>query len=347
MYSCHCQTLKGEEKDSPPLSLAINQGHLECVRLFLGDPHVEVNQTSSDEGFTPLNLAVQLGFTEGVKLLVEDVRTDVNLGTREEGFTPLFMAVFEGRIDCFDVLLHDTRTNVNQASKDIGCLTTPLFFAAGLGNSLMLQKLLGHPHIDVHQPSTVEKSFPLIVASRAGHIECVKPLLFFNYLDIRLNCQNVSGLTPLIASAMKGHADVVELLLQMNNLSCLVDISDDWRRMVITCLLCNTIVSTKLSMLLWKNIFSYLQPRLNVNQTLCNKTSTFVYPPGTFVYPPGASALWMAAANGHEDCVEHLLKEADVDINQTDASGWSPVQMAQFFGHSKCVLLFEQQKARF
>lgn len=53
-------------------------------------------------------------------------------------------------------------------------------------------------------------------------------------------------------------------------------------------------------------------------------------PPGLNVdaaYQNGCTALWLAAANGHRDCVR-LLAEAGADIDKPASNGVTPVRDA-------------------
>ena len=101
-----------------------------------------------------------------------------------------------------------------------------------------------------------------------------------------------------------------------------------------------------LPVLMWKFIFSFLRPRTHVNQAVVTEGLSEL---GVrFELVPGATAVWLAAAEGHTATVERLLACVDVRIDQPDAAaGRTPRMIAEENGHTECVaLLVEKEKSR-
>lgn len=56
----------------------------------------------------------------------------------------------------------------------------------------------------------------------------------------------------------------------------------------------------------------------------------------------GRTALHLAAAEGHEECVTFLVKQCNVDIQARDRWGKTPLDEAIMFGHGKIVQILEE-----
>ncbi len=131
---------------SYPLSLAAKNGHVECVKLLLAVPGIDVNLGS------PLELAAENGHAECVKLLLAALGIDVN---RE----------FHPTVRCLpDLPSLDDYEQYGRTYFD------PLSLAAKNGHVECVKLLLAVPGIDVNLGS------PLKLAAKNGHEECVKLL---------------------------------------------------------------------------------------------------------------------------------------------------------------------------
>ena len=79
-----------------------------------------------------------------------------------------------------------------------------------------------------------------------------------------------------------------------------------WRGIVLTSLLCNTVLALFLPLFVWKFILSFLRPRTDVNarRVVVEGLSVMEEDIGLV---PGATALWLAAAKGHTEYIDQLL----------------------------------------
>lgn len=86
-----------------PLMVAVQHGHVECVRTLLATG-VNVNRTKPASA-SPLHMAAKGNYPEVAQLLVENATVNCN-AIDQRGCTPLLVAAIEGHVEVLDVLLH-------------------------------------------------------------------------------------------------------------------------------------------------------------------------------------------------------------------------------------------------
>ena len=84
-------------------------------------------------------------------------------------------------------------------------------------------------------------------------------------------------------------------------------------------------------------ILSFLRPRTDVNARVVIEGLSEEGRNDGLV--PGATALWLAAAMGHSECVEQLLDCVDIAPHLPAADGRTPLMVAEGEGHDLCVAL--------
>ena len=77
----------------------IIEGNLECVRLWLDSPDIDVNDEVTENKETPLFVACEHGRIEIVRILLEKEGIDVNLGSKRVRISPLWVACSRGHIE--------------------------------------------------------------------------------------------------------------------------------------------------------------------------------------------------------------------------------------------------------
>eukprot|EP00501_MAST-03F_sp_TOSAG23-6_P000744 GSMAST32.ASY1.ANO1.772.1 assembled CDS len=193
----------------PPLWVASQNGHVEVVRLLIGNG--ETPLFAKRTGETPLYVASQNGHENIVQLLIDngvDARKALTSGPAI-GNTPLYISSETGHVGVVKILLRNGAV-VDQAVPENG--SAPLYIASQKGHEGVVAKLID-AGADVNKAN--DKGItPLNVALQQGHAN-VAQLLLDNGADIRkaLKSGPSSGVTTLYIAAQFGHTRVVRLLI--------------------------------------------------------------------------------------------------------------------------------------
>ncbi|KAK1337839.1 hypothetical protein QTO34_002475 [Cnephaeus nilssonii] len=183
-------------------------------------------------------------------------------------------------------------------------LANAAFWAARRGNLALLRLLLNSGRVDVDCRDRGGTSL-LMVASYAGHIDCVRELVL---QGADINLQRESGTTALFFAAQQGHNDVVRFLFEFgastefrtkDGGTALLAASQYGHRQVVDTL---------------------LKHGANVHDQLYD----------------GATALFLAAQGGYLD-VTRLLLSSGARVNQPRQDGTAPLWIASQMGHSEVV----------
>lgn len=154
------------------MEYAAANGHTTLLRSYLLLPGTNVNKAETLWGQTPLYGAVINGHMECVKLLLAAPAIEVNRADYS-GCTPLYRAAQFDSPDCVELLLSARGIDENAADDDG---RTPLMMAAENGCAECVKLLLAAPGIDVNRKDT-RGATALQKAADNGHAECVKLLL--------------------------------------------------------------------------------------------------------------------------------------------------------------------------
>ena len=193
------------------------------MQLLLADPRTAMNQACTDDGTTPLHIAVYQGHLICVRLFLADPRTDVN-NTRFDGASPLLVAALNGHSEIVELLLmDDVPTLIDQFFTWRGLVTSSLLCNAAFSSRLpvFLWKFIFsflRPRTNVNQvivteglsAGLVRGSSALWLASSKGHTACVEHLLAHRDTDVFQ--PDAAGRTPLQMAQEGGHAACVALL---------------------------------------------------------------------------------------------------------------------------------------
>eukprot|EP00090_Calanus_glacialis_P016207 TRINITY_DN25430_c0_g1_i1.p1 TRINITY_DN25430_c0_g1~~TRINITY_DN25430_c0_g1_i1.p1 ORF type:complete len:422 (-),score=115.12 TRINITY_DN25430_c0_g1_i1:289-1554(-) len=240
------------------------------------------------DGTTPLMLAAGNGRVEVVSLLLEE-GADPNI-RKNTGVTAIFLASVGGYLDIVSTLVK-AGADADPQSQEGG---TPLMAAAQAGHMDVVEKLLlsGADH----NACMWDGANTLFLAGQNGHARIVMHLLAIPGMHV--NQQRRDGATPLWIAAQMGHEDCVRLMLRGG---ADVDLAraDGATPLFKACHKGHEEVV--------KEILRF-KPRLDTLQN-------------------GSTCLHAAALSGHASLILHLL-DAGADPNTTNASGFSPLDVA-------------------
>lgn len=147
---------------NPILLLAVYENDIECVRLLLNIPNLNVNITSSiDSGLTSLMIACDKNHIEIVKLFLALADTNINARSRRGNVAVMF-AMNKGYDECARLLLESDKIDTNVVNQDGEAIIT---LCAGKSSEETIKVLLSKPGLQVNIQNQ-NGSTALIIASK-------------------------------------------------------------------------------------------------------------------------------------------------------------------------------------
>ncbi len=301
-----------------------DEGYYECVQLLI-DAGADVNKLN-DDGNTPLacrhfsslrnpQISISKALIDaGANVNHEDsygstilhevarynpelLQSAINAGgdinkEDKEGYTPLHSAVEYGKPQCV-LVLTDAGADVNKVDKKG---TTPLCLAVGKGHPKCARQLIA-AGADVNK-ANAEGETPLTIAVDNDHTECMKLLL--NAPGIDVNKGYTNGETLLHRAAQCGSTECVKLLLASGaDVNC-----------------ANT------------NGLTPLHWAAKYGSTECIKLLLASGADVNCANKYGETPLHRAAHWARTECVRLLLTTPGIDVNKSDQSGRTPLNVA-------------------
>jgi len=200
------------------LQLAAHCNHLAPAELFLiqeeqGIADFHTNKKDMSD-WSPLHIAVENNHINMIKLLCKYSKTNINAQLNSDGITPLFMAANEGHLECARYLL-SKKANINTPSTNNH---TPLFIAANRGHVDMVELLITeNAIIDVPGKDNITPLFTAILLPKEND-NCHKQIRITKMLleaGADPNIQNQKMLlTPLILATDLHNHTIAKLLLK-------------------------------------------------------------------------------------------------------------------------------------
>jgi ankyrin repeat protein len=191
---------RGVYKESTPLHLASDKGHLEVVRVLL--EHGADVEAQNEDKLTPLHRASRSGRGQVVRTLLEQ-GADAAAFDRNR-MTPLHWASFGGYLEVARILLERSK---DAAARDKNGWT-PLHWAAFEGRVEIVRILLKRG-VDATVRDKAGRT-PLHRSSSEGHLQVTRVLL---EQGVDTTAQDMDGRTVLHRASIGGHVKIVRFLL--------------------------------------------------------------------------------------------------------------------------------------
>lgn len=278
-----------------------------------------------------LHMAAAAGQADCLRVLLQQPWLSVN-GIDAEERSVIYRAVDGGSAECVRLLMDcpEVRTGVWWWYR-----SCPIERAVEMGRPDLIEILLTGPEIVVHA------DFALTTAIESGQVECVRVLLAKGALE-DCNTPDVGGDTPLLLAARHGRAEILRMLLQQPGQLLHVR-SQDGRTALMEAVKGRH--ADCVSVLLQAGAQTGIDDRLPFSRD-------FILTPTVVrgLLPAGAdwlqrrnaqgdTLLHLVARQGQAESLRYLLALPGCDVNVTDATGKSPLELAAEAGHTGCVAL--------
>ncbi|CAH0549684.1 unnamed protein product, partial [Brassicogethes aeneus] len=180
------------------LSLAALNGDLEIVTILIKNG---ANINAQDiNGKSPLMVAVNRNYEKIAEFLINQ-GADVNLRDKQDNHTALHHAAFTGNVKIANVLV---KNGVNVNAQDINGLS-PLMFAVGKNHEETAEFL-------INQGADVN----LCAQDKSTVLHFARKVKIANVLvknGVKVNAQDIKGLSPLMFAVGKNHEETAEFLI--------------------------------------------------------------------------------------------------------------------------------------
>ena len=198
-----------DNRGSTPLHRAA-RGGVGAIMKFLMGATSDGTEIQDDDGMTPLHVASRYGHTGAIEiLLTKHAQVDALSVDR---LTPLHEGVLSDKKTVVDRLL-DAGANQSQVDRNG---RTPLFIASSQGYDGLVELLLRKDKTgNLRLQKDDSGQLPIHIAAKNGHLATLKALL--NHDETSLVKEDREGHTPLALAACgnsKNHAETVKLLIQ-------------------------------------------------------------------------------------------------------------------------------------
>ncbi|XP_067661057.1 ankyrin repeat domain-containing protein 50-like [Haliotis asinina] len=187
------------------LHSACSGGDVQVVKYVLSQKAVDINSREWKMKKTPVMVAGEWGYKEVVELLAES-GADLSLSDKG-GDNILHLACDKGHVEVVEYVLSLDKVDINSRGR---WKRTPLIIAGINGNKKVVELLMrngANPSLRDGPGKNI-----LHYICWGGDVEVLKYILSLNKMDI--DSRGERERTPLITAGLKGHKDVVELLVE-------------------------------------------------------------------------------------------------------------------------------------
>ncbi|XP_067661803.1 ankyrin repeat domain-containing protein 50-like [Haliotis asinina] len=315
------------------LKSACREGNIEAVKFIVSQNTVNIN-SGWRENITPVLIAAKDGHKDVIDLLVSK-GAYVSLADNG-GDNILHYACRGGNVEMVKYVLSQKMVNINSRGFQE---MSPLMRAALMGHTDVI-KLLVSKGADVTQLDGGGDNI-LHYACRGGNVEVVKYVLSLNMVNI--NSRGFQTMTPILGAALKGHKDVVELLVNTGKHLILVDNGGD----TILHYACRGGHVEVVTYVLSQNIsdmnsrgFQKMSPLMRAALTGHTDVIKLLVSKGADVTQldgGGDNILHYACRGGNVEVVKYVLSLNMVNINSRGFQTMTPILGAALRGHTGVV----------
>ena len=264
-----------------------------------------VDELRNGDGWTPLISAARGNSVSVMELLLQDHGAGVN-ATTDAGETALHWAAIPGHLEAVELLLRsDVDYNVRNQDN-----YTALHFAAVWGHEEVLRALVQVRGLDVDAKDNKGQT-ALFITTENGNLRAAQTLVRLGRADTSIPAETQLGYTVTHWAAFTGRTDLLRLFIEEGGADINVP---------------NPNGETPLFL-----AAAYNRPEA-LEYLISHKAK--VDQRGTFMISP----LMYAAHDGHDNIVQRLLQEEEVDPNvRSDMTGWTPLIWSANEGHLEVV----------
>jgi ankyrin repeat protein len=305
----------------------------------------DVNKPREVDGRTPLYLAAMKGHTKSVRLLYH-FGADINQRVKgkyswEYGKTPLYIAVEKGHLLTAKALIKlGAKTNLPDHRG-----RTPLYAAAESGQEEMVHLLVHFGGAYVNSEGNEGES-PMYAAAVNGHVNTLIELLD---MGADVNHQRHDGWSPLHAAARAGNALCARKLCDYGADVNIATIGHRTPLAVAESLDRDYSIIYKHVIKILKSFGAvtepiYLQMRKACAEGKSKKVLELIRHYNAdvnYTRQDGVSPIWIAAQNGHYDCVKVLI-DHNADVHQATLYGDTALTIALQEGHFKVARVLRE-----
>ncbi len=276
-----------------------------------------------NNGNTPLHEAIYHDFPEGARVLINS-GSNTNI-TNKHCMTAFHVAALKGNVKILNLLI-PVVGNINVRDSEGN---TALHLAASQGHEQCVRLLVNYKkNIDLLSNAITDKT------------------VYLKHRDFDISSSNNFGNTPLHLTARERHSNCFFWLLTARGIKVNVK-HGDWYNVLQSAI---EVGDVSYNELLLTDDSEQTQNLEKLDQTIFYKAvfakrrdnfslliNSIDYIPVNTQNTNLHTALWYAAINGLEECIDLLLKVRNIDVNISDNQGNSPLFMAAVNGHETCV----------
>ena len=284
---------------STPLHILSLNSHLECVKLIVKNSTVTVdpNLTNGNKQ-TALHVACEYGHRNIAEYLVTHTECNPNVQDIQRS-TPLHIISRIGHLECVKLIVKTSTVRVDPNLTN-RYKQTALHIACEYDHRNIAEYLVTHTECNPNVQD-IQRSTPLHIISRKGHLECVKLIVETSTVRVDPNLTNKNKQTALHIACEYNHRNIAEYLV--THTECNPNVQD-----------------------IHGNTPLHLAS--HEGHLGCVKLITETRVDPNLTNHNNQTALHLASENDHRNIAKYLLTHAECNPNVQDIHGNTPLHIA-------------------